>query len=137
MYWNIEVTPEDEAEMIGKIAQKIHKNGLDIVAVLTMESIKPLSARKRLMADMIFSINSSLFIQVTTSQVKPGNLPSDLLTDLDVNLSAHPAPTVQPMASGLFASDKINMALFVILGQANILPGVYVLEAFYISALPI
>ena len=43
MYWNIDVTPEDEAEMIGKIAQKIHKNGLDVVAVLTMESIKPLS----------------------------------------------------------------------------------------------
>ena len=63
--------------------------------------------------------------------------PPDLLTDPDVNLSAHPAPTVQPVASNPFASGRINTALFVLLVQANILPDVYDPEAFYISALPI
>ena len=43
MYWNIEVTSEDEDEMIGKIAQKIHEYGLDVAAILMIESFKPLS----------------------------------------------------------------------------------------------
>ena len=43
MYWNIEVTPEDEDEMIGKISQKIHESGLDLAAILMIESVKPLS----------------------------------------------------------------------------------------------
>ncbi len=43
MYWDIEVTPEDEDEMIKKIAQKIHKYGLDMAAILMIESVKPLS----------------------------------------------------------------------------------------------
>ena len=43
MYWDIEVTPEDEDEMIEKIAQKIHSYGLDLAAILMIESIKPLS----------------------------------------------------------------------------------------------
>lgn len=43
MYWDIEVTPEDEEEMIRKIAQKIHAYGLDVAAILAIESIKPLS----------------------------------------------------------------------------------------------
>ncbi len=43
MYWDIEVTSEDEDEMIGKIAQKIHEYGLNVAAVLMIESLKPMS----------------------------------------------------------------------------------------------
>ncbi len=43
MYLDIEVTSEDEDEMIRKIAQKIHKSGFDIAAILMIESVKPLS----------------------------------------------------------------------------------------------
>jgi hypothetical protein len=43
LYWDIEVTPEDEDEMIRKIAEKIHQYGLDVAAVLMIETVKPLS----------------------------------------------------------------------------------------------
>ncbi len=43
MYRDIEVTPKDEDEMIGKIAQKIHEYGLDLPATLMIGSFKPLS----------------------------------------------------------------------------------------------
>jgi len=43
LYFDIEVTPEDEDEMIRKIAQNIHKYGLDMAAILMIESVKPLS----------------------------------------------------------------------------------------------
>jgi len=43
LYWDIEVTSEDEDEMIMKIAHKIHEYGLDVAAVLMIESFKPLS----------------------------------------------------------------------------------------------
>lgn len=43
MYWDVEVTPEDEDEMIRKIAETIHKYGLDVAAILMIESVKPLS----------------------------------------------------------------------------------------------
>ncbi len=43
MFWDIELTDEDEDEMIMKIAQKIHDYGLDVAAVLMIESFKPLS----------------------------------------------------------------------------------------------
>ena len=43
MYWDIEVTSEDENEMIGKIAQKIHEYELIVPAILVFASIKPLS----------------------------------------------------------------------------------------------
>jgi len=43
LYWDIEVTPEDEDEMIMKIAHKIHEYGLDVAAILIIESVKPLS----------------------------------------------------------------------------------------------
>ena len=42
MYRDIEVTSEDEDEMIWKIAQKVHKYGFDMVAILMIESFKPL-----------------------------------------------------------------------------------------------
>ena len=43
MYWDIEVTSEDEDEMIKKIANIIHKYGMDVAAILMIESVKPLS----------------------------------------------------------------------------------------------
>jgi len=43
LYWDVEVTPEDEDEMILKIAATIHKYGLDVAAILMIESVKPLS----------------------------------------------------------------------------------------------
>ena len=55
MYWDIEVTPEDEDEMIRKIAQKIHKYGLDIAAIIMFESVKPLSYIGAQMGRFFFS----------------------------------------------------------------------------------
>ena len=43
MYWDIDVTSEDEDEMIMSIAQKIHEHGLDVAAILMIECVKPLS----------------------------------------------------------------------------------------------
>jgi len=43
LYWDIEVTSEDEDEMIEKIAQKIHDSGMNVAAILMMESFKPMS----------------------------------------------------------------------------------------------
>jgi len=43
LYLDIEVTLEEEDEMIRKIAQKIHKHGLDMAAIFMIESVKPLS----------------------------------------------------------------------------------------------
>ncbi len=43
MYWDIEVTSEDEDEMIEKIAQKIHDSGMNMAAILMIESFKPMS----------------------------------------------------------------------------------------------
>jgi len=43
LYWDIEITSEDEDEMITKIAHKIHQYGMDMVAILMIESVKPLS----------------------------------------------------------------------------------------------
>jgi len=43
LFWEIEVTPEDEEEMIKSIAEKIHKYGMDVAAILMLESVKPLT----------------------------------------------------------------------------------------------
>jgi hypothetical protein len=43
LYWDIKATPEDEKEMIRKIAEKIHQYDLDLPAILMIESFKPLS----------------------------------------------------------------------------------------------
>ena len=42
MYANVEITPEEEEEMIKKAAEKIHKHEFDIPAIMVLESIKPL-----------------------------------------------------------------------------------------------
>ena len=43
LYWDIKVTSEDEDEMIGKIAKTIHKNGLNLVAIFMIGSVRPLT----------------------------------------------------------------------------------------------
>jgi hypothetical protein len=43
LFWDVEVTSEDEEEMIRKVAEKIHQYGLDVAAILMIESVKPLS----------------------------------------------------------------------------------------------
>jgi hypothetical protein len=43
LYWDVEVTSEDEDKMIQKIAATIHKYGMDTAAILMIESVKPLS----------------------------------------------------------------------------------------------
>ena len=43
LYWDVEVTPEEQEEMIQKIAQTIHKYGMDVAAILMIESVRPLT----------------------------------------------------------------------------------------------
>ena len=43
LYWDVEVTPEEQEEIIQKIAQTIHKYGMDVAAILMIESVRPLS----------------------------------------------------------------------------------------------
>jgi len=43
LYWGIDLKSEDEDELISNIAHKIHEYGLDVAAILMIESVKPLS----------------------------------------------------------------------------------------------
>jgi len=43
LYWDLEITAEDEEEMIRKIAEKIHQYGMEVAAILMLESVKPLT----------------------------------------------------------------------------------------------
>ena len=43
MFWDVEITPEDEEEIIKKAAETIHKYGMDVAAILMLESVKPLA----------------------------------------------------------------------------------------------
>ena len=43
MYWEVEITPEEEEELIRKIAEKVHNYGMDTPTILFLHSIKPLS----------------------------------------------------------------------------------------------
>ncbi len=43
MYSEAEVSPKEQEEIIQNIAQTIHKHGLDVIAILMIESLKPLS----------------------------------------------------------------------------------------------
>lgn len=43
MYWDLQMTPEEEEEFIRKIAQKIHDYGLEAPAILMLETFKPLN----------------------------------------------------------------------------------------------
>jgi hypothetical protein len=43
VYWDYEITPEEEEEMIKKVAEKIHQYGMEVAAILMVESLKPLT----------------------------------------------------------------------------------------------
>jgi ABC-type Zn2+ transport system substrate-binding protein/surface adhesin len=43
LFWDIELTPEEEDELIGKVAEKIHQYGMEVAAILMLESVKPLT----------------------------------------------------------------------------------------------
>jgi DNA-binding transcriptional regulator GbsR (MarR family) len=43
LYWDVEVTPEEEDEIIKKIAERMHKYGMNVPAILLLETVKPLS----------------------------------------------------------------------------------------------
>ena len=42
MYYDVEITPELEAEYVEKVAQKIHEYEMETAAILLLESSKPL-----------------------------------------------------------------------------------------------
>ena len=42
MFLDLGITPEEEEEMIKKAAEKIHQYGMDVAAILMLESVKPL-----------------------------------------------------------------------------------------------
>lgn len=43
MFWNQKISPEDEERMINMIAEGVHKYGMDLPAILMLESFKPLA----------------------------------------------------------------------------------------------
>lgn len=43
MYWNVEVTPEEEDEILKKIAEKMHDLGMEVPAMVILETVQPLS----------------------------------------------------------------------------------------------
>lgn len=43
MFWDYEVTPEEEEKFLRAIAEKIHQTGMDVVGILFLETVKPLS----------------------------------------------------------------------------------------------
>ena len=42
MFREIDVTPEEEEELIKKAAEIVHKYGMDVAAILFLETVKPL-----------------------------------------------------------------------------------------------
>ncbi len=43
MFWEVEVTPEEEDAIIKKTAEKIHKYGMDVIGIMLLETIKPMT----------------------------------------------------------------------------------------------
>lgn len=43
MFSNYEVTPEDEDEIIRRVAEEVHKRGMEIPAIIMLETINPMS----------------------------------------------------------------------------------------------
>ncbi|GAI74736.1 unnamed protein product [marine sediment metagenome] len=43
MYWDVEISLQEEEKMIEKMAEEIHKRELDMFALITLETLKPLS----------------------------------------------------------------------------------------------
>ncbi|UCD44066.1 MAG: hypothetical protein JSV27_07940 [Candidatus Bathyarchaeota archaeon] len=43
MFSNYEATPEDEDEIIRRVAEEVHKRGMEIPAIIMLETLNPLS----------------------------------------------------------------------------------------------
>lgn len=43
MFREIEITPEEEEAYIRKVAETIHRTGMDVIGILFLETVKPLS----------------------------------------------------------------------------------------------
>jgi hypothetical protein len=43
LFWDVDITPEEEDEIVKKIAKKIHEYNIDIPSILLLEGIKPLT----------------------------------------------------------------------------------------------
>ena len=71
------------------------------------------------------------------SRVARGNLTFHALTDPDVNLSAHPAPIVQPLVENLPANAQTVVAADELIVPASALLFDGVLSISCISSLPI
>jgi hypothetical protein len=61
LYWNIDVPPEEEDELIKKIAEKIHRSGMEVPAILLLETVKPLTNIGSQMGRFFFSPFLPLF----------------------------------------------------------------------------
>ena len=55
MFWDEEVTPEDEDEVIEWIAQQLYKYGMETAAIMFLESLKPISRYGSSMGQMFVS----------------------------------------------------------------------------------
>lgn len=42
MFWDLEITQEEEEEIIKKAVEHIKKYGIDVIAIMILESVKPL-----------------------------------------------------------------------------------------------
>ena len=43
MYWDMEMTEEEEEKVIRSVAKKIHQHGMEVAAIFMLESVKPLT----------------------------------------------------------------------------------------------
>jgi hypothetical protein len=55
MFWDEEVTPEDEDEIIEWVAQQLYKYGMETAAIMFLESLKPISRYGSSMGQMVVS----------------------------------------------------------------------------------
>ena len=55
MFWDEEITPEDEDEIIEYIARQLYKYGMETAAIMFLESLKPISRYGSSMGQMFVS----------------------------------------------------------------------------------
>ena len=55
MFWDEEITPEEEEEIIEWIAREFYKYGLETAGIMFLESLKPLSRIGSSMGQMVLS----------------------------------------------------------------------------------
>ena len=68
LFWDREAAPEAEDEMIKSIAQRIHKAGMDTMALIMIESMKPLALALTHMGRLIISPFLPVFGKDITSK---------------------------------------------------------------------